>query len=258
MLDWLAVEFVKQGWSLKKMHRLIVHQRDLPAIVAGDAGTAGEAIPTIALLARGPRVRLEAELVRDAVLRAQRAAVARRSAGRASFRRSRRASRRKAPTAQLQWKVSAGEDRYRRGLYTFSKRTAPFAMFTTFDAPSGEACLARREVSNTPLQALTLLNDAVFVEAAQALGRHAGGAARRRSTSASTYLFRRCLTRPPTAEETAQLVTFYQTQKRRFERKELDAAHDRRRRRRRRRRAGRVDGRWPASCSTSMKPITKD
>src|SRR5205085_171776 len=71
----------------------------------------------------------------------------------------------------LPWTVSAGPERYRRGLYTFSKRTAPYAMFNTFDGPSGEACVARREVSNTPLQALTLLNDAVFVEAAQALGR---------------------------------------------------------------------------------------
>src|SRR5690606_36122867 len=73
----------------------------------------------------------------------------------------------------LEWKVSEGEDRYRRGLYTFAKRTAPYATFHTFDAPSGEACVARREVSNTPLQALTLLNDEVFIEAAQALGRQA-------------------------------------------------------------------------------------
>ena len=71
----------------------------------------------------------------------------------------------------LKWTASAGEDRYRRGLYTFSKRTAPFAAFTTFDAPTGEVCVARREVSNTALQALTLLNDAAFIEAAQKLGR---------------------------------------------------------------------------------------
>ena len=120
-----------------------------------------------------------------------------------------------------------GPDRYRRGLYTFSKRTAPFAMFTTFDAPSGEVCVARREVSNTPLQALTLLNDPAFTEASQALGRLM--AARKGPVAERVdYLFRRCLTRPPTAEETAQLVKFYQTQKRRFERKELDAAQDRR------------------------------
>ena len=67
------------------------------------------------------------------------------------------------------WNVSKGEDRYRRSLYTFSKRTAPFAAFTTFDASSGEGCIARRNRSNTPLQALTLLNDAMFVELAQHL-----------------------------------------------------------------------------------------
>src|SRR5439155_15145754 len=96
----------------------------------------------------------------------------------------------------LGWKVSEGPDRYRRGLYTFSKRTAPYAMFSTFDAPSGEACLARREVSNTPLQALTLLNDSVIVEASQALGRAI--AARKDSTeNRAIELFRRCLVRPP-------------------------------------------------------------
>jgi hypothetical protein len=119
--------------------------------------------------------------------------------------------------------VSEGPDRYRRGLYTFSKRTAPFAMFTTFDAPSGEVCVARREVSNTPLQALTLLNDPACTEAAQALGRmmteRKGSAAER-----VDHLFRRCLTRPPSAEEKSQLMTFFETQKRRCQHKELDAA----------------------------------
>jgi hypothetical protein len=124
---------------------------------------------------------------------------------------------------QLQWKVSEGQDRYRRGLYTFSKRTAPFAMFTTFDAPSGEVCVARREVSNTPLQALTLLNDPAFTEAAQALGRTI--AARQGSVAERVdNLFRRCLTRPPSPEESHELVRFFEKQKRRCERKEIDAA----------------------------------
>jgi hypothetical protein len=123
----------------------------------------------------------------------------------------------------LGWKVSEGLDHYRRGLYTFSKRTAPFAAFVTFDAPSGEACVARREVSNTPLQSLTLLNDAAFMECAQALGRAA--AAREGSDEErAAWLFRRCLTRPPTDDERAALARFYRAQKGRFERKELDAA----------------------------------
>jgi hypothetical protein len=96
-------------------------------------------------------------------------------------------------------------------------------MFNAFDAPSGEACVARREVSNTPLQALTLLNDPVFVEASQALGRtisaHHGSIETR-----ATDLFRRCLVRPPIDAERKTLVEFYQTQLRRFAGKELDAA----------------------------------
>ena len=95
------------------------------------------------------------------------------------------------------------------------KRTAPYAMFVAFDAPSGEECVARRDVSNTPLQSLTLLNDVVFVEAAQALGRLT--AARRGTTEArAAWLFSRCLTRPPDAEELAMLVRFHETQKQRF------------------------------------------
>ncbi len=115
----------------------------------------------------------------------------------------------------LNWQVSPGEDRYRRGLYTFAKRTAPYAMFGTFDGPSGEACIARREVSNTALQALTMLNDAVLLETAQALATraaaHDGKTAKR-----VEYLFRLCLVRPPTADEAAAVGKFYEAQKERF------------------------------------------
>jgi hypothetical protein len=96
-------------------------------------------------------------------------------------------------------------------------------MFGTFDAPSGEACVARREVSNTPLQALTLLNDSVFVEAAQALGRSA--AARQGSVETrAAELFRRCLVRPPSDQELKMLVDFYRAQQKRIDNKEVDAA----------------------------------
>src|SRR5207249_10958395 len=97
---------------------------------------------------------------------------------------------------RLARQASTGPDRFRRGLYTFSKRTAPYAMFATFDAPTGETCVARREVSNTPLQALTLLNDPAFTEAAQALGR-VMAAREGPVVERVDYLFRRCLTRLP-------------------------------------------------------------
>ena len=119
------------------------------------------------------------------------------------------------------WPTSTGEDRYRRSVYTFMKRTAPFAMFNTFDAPSGESCVARRDVSNTPLQALTLLNDVFFVEVSQAMGKML--ASRADSVEARIRLaFRRCLTRPPTSAEVAALQKFYDAQKRRFASPGLD------------------------------------
>ena len=109
------------------------------------------------------------------------------------------------------WPTSVGPDRYRRGLYTFIKRTSPYAAFMTFDGPSGENCVVRRERSNTPLQALTLLNDAVFVEAAQALAATAWPAKRRTDVANElAALFRRCLTREPAAEELAEVAAFYE------------------------------------------------
>jgi hypothetical protein len=132
---------------------------------------------------------------------------------------------------RLEWKASEGEDRYRRSLYTFSKRTAPFAMYATFDAPSGEACVARRDVSNTPLQALTLLNDGMFLETAQHLGRTFAADARPIEERMSD-LFRRCLVRPPSDEELADLTDFYETQNQRFAANEANAKAILRRRRR--------------------------
>ena len=91
------------------------------------------------------------------------------------------------------WNASKGEDRYRRSVYTFIKRTAPFAGFMTFDGTSGENCLAKRDRSNTPLQALTLLNDEMFLE----LARAAGSEVHLQKKDPVLTLFRRFLTRPP-------------------------------------------------------------
>jgi hypothetical protein len=219
LLDWLAVEFVRQGWSLKRMNRLIVLSATYrqasavtPELLAKDADNR--------LLARGPRVRLEAEQVRDAVLRAS-GLLSAKVGGPSVFPPQPPNVTTEGTYGQLAWTASTGPDRYRRGLYTYSKRTAPYAAFATFDAPSGEVCVARREVSNTPLQALTLLNDPVFVEAAQALGRLMAG---RPGTVEERveYVFRRCLTRPPTRGEKEMLVGFFEAQKRRFAEKQLD------------------------------------
>jgi hypothetical protein len=120
------------------------------------------------------------------------------------------------------WTPSSGEDRYRRSLYTFSKRTAPFAAYTVFDAPTGENCTARRDRSNTPLQALTLLNDEMYLELARSLAADSTEAATREETA--TLIFRRLLTRRPEAAELAALMAYQQAQLTRLKGDELDAA----------------------------------
>ncbi|MFN3651552.1 MAG: PSD1 and planctomycete cytochrome C domain-containing protein [Armatimonadota bacterium] len=220
LLDWLALEFIRKGWSMKQMHRLMVtsatyrQSSDVsPALLAKD--------PENKLLARGPRFRIEGELIRDTALTVS-GLLSEKLGGPSVFPPQPASVTREGTYGALEWKVSEGEDRYRRGLYTFTKRTAPYAMFITFDGTSGEACVARREVSNTPLQALTLLNDTVFVEASQALGRDL---AKREGSveERARYLFRRCVVRPPDAEELAQIVAFYQAQKARLAKGELKA-----------------------------------
>jgi hypothetical protein len=178
LLDWLASEFVREGWSMKRLHRLVVTS----ATYRQSSRTTAEVRMKDAdnmWLARGPRVRLEAEQIRDSLLRAS-GLLSSKMGGPGVFPPQPPGVTTEGTYGRLDWKASEGEDRYRRGLYTFSKRTAPYAMFGTFDGPSGEACVARREVSNTPLQALTMLNDAVLAEAAQALGPAGTGAPRRR------------------------------------------------------------------------------
>jgi Protein of unknown function (DUF1553)/Protein of unknown function (DUF1549)/Planctomycete cytochrome C len=221
LLDWLAVDFIEQGWSLKKLHRLIVTSATYRQSSSVSAELAARDLDN-RLLARGPRTRLEAELVRDNILRAA-GLLSEKIGGPSVFPPQPPGVTTEGAYGRLDWKVSEGADRYRRGLYTFSKRTTPYAMFLTFDASSGERCLARREVSNSPLQALTLLNDTVFVEASQALGRMLA-AADGSVSDRIRILFRRCLVRPPEKEETRMLETFYEAQRKRFAGGDLDCA----------------------------------
>jgi hypothetical protein len=122
------------------------------------------------------------------------------------------------------WVVSSGPDRYRRGIYTWLQRTAPFAQFLTFDAPDPTRSCARRERSNTPLQALTLLNDPVFVEMAQALTERIFREQPAASAEARIdYAYRLCLNREPRPLETGRLLKYLDAQRAQFA-KEKDSA----------------------------------
>jgi hypothetical protein len=203
------------GWSVKGLLKLIV-----TSATYRQSSAASEELlardPQNRLLTRAPRFRLDAELLRDSALRAA-GLLSSKLGGPSVFPPQPASITSEGTFGALAWKVSEGEDRYRRGLYTFSKRTAPYAMFTTFDGPSGEACLARRDTSNTALQALTLMNDQVFVEVAQELGRRFGEQiASRPDRDRIALLFRQCLTRGPTAEEIALLERFIASQRTRL------------------------------------------
>ena len=220
LLDWLAVEFMKQGWSQKKMLKLIA----MSATYQQTSEVATEMLerdPQNIFLARGPRFRLDAEMVRDSALIAS-GLLSEKIGGPSVFPPQPPGVSSEGAYGPLEWKTSEGPERYRRGLYTFAKRTAPYAMTATFDGPSGEVCLARRDRSDTPLQALTSLNDEVFMECARALGQLAAKADGDEAARAE-MMFRRCLTRPPTSAEQAKLVQFYQAQLARFASGELKA-----------------------------------
>ncbi|MDX1930223.1 MAG: PSD1 and planctomycete cytochrome C domain-containing protein [Pirellulaceae bacterium] len=196
LLDWLATEFIRQGWSLKELQRTIVCSKtyrqssiERPEIKQKD--------PNNYLLGRQQRLRLDAELVRDSALAAC-GLLSEKIGGPPVFP--------PIPTSVMSlgqvkraWNESTGEDRYRRGLYTFVYRATPAPSLVVFDAPDGQNCTTRRVRSNTPLQALTLLNDTAFFEFATALK----GVIDNEGLEAA---FRRCTSRQPTANELEKLT----------------------------------------------------
>jgi len=208
LLDWLATEFMDHGWSMKQMHRLIVLSATYrqSSRVREDLK---EKDPDNRLLARQSRLRLTAEQVRDAVLAAS--GLLYPAIGGKSIRPEQPESISKLTYANgAPWVESEGVDRYRRGLYIQYQRTSPYPELVNFDAPDTNTACSRRRRSNTPLQALNLLNDPVFVEAAQAL---AVRAAAEGGTDRLGYLFRLCLSRKPDAAERDRLATFFEQQK---------------------------------------------
>jgi hypothetical protein len=159
------------------------------------------------LYARGPRFRLDAEMVRDNALAIS--GLLNRKIGGPSVFPYQPEGIWFNPYSGDRWVMSTGGDQYRRGLYTFWRRTAPYAAFMAFDAPSREVCTERRPRTNTPLQALAILNDPAFVQPAAALARRMMGEAKGSDTDRATYGFRLCVARKPSALELQLLLTLY-------------------------------------------------
>jgi len=209
LLDWLALELQDRGWSTKALLRLILSSATYrQSSAATPEGLARD--PANRWLARGPKVRLEAEALRDNAL-AIAGLLAPRVGGPSVFPPQPEGVW-QSPYSGDRWVESTGEDRHRRGLYTFLKRSAPYPTFLLFDGSSRELACSSRAVSNTPLQALALCNDPVFVECAAALARRMraeGGASARERLA---YGFRLCTARVPAEEELAVLVALLEAE----------------------------------------------
>jgi len=213
LLDWLATEFVRTGWDVKAFIKLLVSSETyLQSSHVTDEMAASD--PANRLLARGPRLRLSAEMVRDQAL-AVSGLLSSKMYGPPVRPPQPNMGLRAAFGGGIDWKTSAGEDRYRRGLYTTWRRSNPYPSMATFDAPNREVCTVRRDRTNTPLQALVTMNDPVYVEAAQSLARKMAGAG---ETSADRLKsgFETCLSRPPTNQELDRLVKLFEQVRTRY------------------------------------------
>jgi len=204
LLDWLALEFQEQlGWYMKQLCKKIV----MTAAYRQSSRVHPKAVdvdPRNRLLGRAPRFRLPAETLRDQALAVSGLLSAK--IGGASVMPPQPPGIWRTTYSKLKWETSEGEDRYRRGLYTFWRRTSPYPAMTTFDVSSREVCAIRRVRTNTPLQALVIMNDPVYVEAAGALARTMIDGAANEPRDRVNHGFRRVLMRPPTAVEATRLV----------------------------------------------------
>ncbi len=217
LLDWLASDFMDRHWSMKTMHRLIVmsatyrqSSRHRPELASIDARNR--------LLARQNRLRLDAEVVRDAALSAS--GLLTPTIGGPSVYPPQPQGVYAFTQVPRNWQASSGPNRYRRGLYTYFWRSAPHPDLTVFDAPEALSTCTRRNRSNTPLQALTLLNDQGFFELAQALAKRVLGECKGENGERLVYAFRLCLGRHPSERERQALERLLARQ---HEAKPLDA-----------------------------------
>jgi hypothetical protein len=210
LLDWLAIEFRDSGWDVKKLFRLMVMSSAYrQAAVASEEKLAKD--PDNRLLARGPRFRMDAEMVRDCALAAS--GLLRPEVGGPSVK----------PYQPINiWETVAmddsntrfykqdhGDGLYRRSMYTFWKRSAPPASMDIFNAPSREVCIVRRERTNTPLQALVTMNDPQFVEAARWLAQHAMKQTDSKVEDQVNFMAARLISRDLDAKEMSIVVNSY-------------------------------------------------
>ena len=210
LLDWLAVEFIDLKWDVKALLKTIM----LSETYCQSSRVTSEALakdPRNRLYSRGPRFRLEAEMVRDQAL-ALSGLLSGKLKGPSVYPPQPDGLWQAAFNGERTWPTSKGEDRYRRGLYTFWRRTIPYPSMATFDAPSREVCALRRIRTNTPLQAFVTMNDPVYVEASQALARRiireGGGATQERAA----WALRLCLARPAAQPQIDSVVALYESE----------------------------------------------
>ena len=210
LLDWLAAELTDTGWEQKRVHRTILlsHTYRQTSVVSPEHW---QADPQNRLLSRGARFRLSAEEVRDVALSAAGLLVEQLGGPSAYPYQNLEYYREKEDSpGEWQWPQEPGPQLYRRGMYTFWRRTTPYPPFTTFDAPSRGECTIMRSRTNTPLQALLTLNHPTFVEAARVLGERVMTDGGPDPASKLEFAFLRCLSRPPADAEASVLLSLYQ------------------------------------------------
>lgn len=213
LLDWLATEVVRLKWDTKALLKLIVtsatyrqSSKVTPELLERD--------PENYLLARGPRFRLSAEMIRDQAL-AVSGLLSPKMFGPPVKPFQPNLGVNAAFGSGIDWQASAGEDKYRRGIYTTWRRSNPYPSMSAFDAPNREVCTIRRARTNTPLQALVTLNDPVYIEAAQALARTMA----KSGTTTTDHIragFQQCTSRPPSDSELADLTKLFNNARERF------------------------------------------
>jgi len=215
LLDWLAVELMEHGWSLKHIHRLIAESATYQQSSVGSPEQLAED-PDNRWLARGPRVRVDAEIVRDVALSAS--GLLNPEVGGPSVYPPAPAFLFEPPVSYgpKTWKHQSDAESYRRAIYTFRFRSVPYPMLQTFDGPTGEVACVRRPQSNTPLQALVTLNEPLFVECARSLARITCLQAGADPGARLQFAFERCLNRPPSAEEQRVLLSLIADEEQRF------------------------------------------